>query len=170
MSAYDDVRAGKDVPLEDLLRDLAARGELTHLSIVAVAGKGPGGVVYSGSFTPAAQFGHGFSRDADPVKAIFEAVEQARIEALGANALGGVRGNLTAVLEASLERKGLNRVGDTAAPPIADILALLVRERLTGDAPPDAAKLLVDRFRGEIEAKAGPDVRTRAQAAARGES
>src|SRR5688572_27011783 len=30
--------------------------------------------------------------------AIFEAVEQARIEAIGANALGGVRANLTAVL------------------------------------------------------------------------
>jgi cobaltochelatase CobT len=91
-------------------------------------------------------------------KAIFEAVEQARIEALGSNALGGVRANLTAVLEASLERRGLNRIGETAAPPIADILSLLVRERLTGDAPPDAAKLLVDRFRGEIEAKAGPDL------------
>ena len=82
MSAYDDVRAGKDVPLEDLLRDLAARGELTHLSIVAVAGKGPGGVVYSGSFTPAAQFGHGFSRDADPVKAIFEAVRDKSLKRL----------------------------------------------------------------------------------------
>ena len=91
-------------------------------------------------------------------KAIFEAVEQARIEAIGSNALGGVRANLNAVLESSLERKGLNRLGDTAAAPIADILALLVRERLTGDAPPDVAKLLVDRHRAEIEAKAGPDL------------
>lgn len=74
MSVYDDVRAGKDVSLEELLRHLAAVGELTHLSIAAVAGKGPGGVVYSGSFTPATQFGHGFGRDADPVKAILEAV------------------------------------------------------------------------------------------------
>jgi cobaltochelatase CobT len=91
-------------------------------------------------------------------KAIFEAVEQARIEAIGANALGGVRANLNAVLESSLERKGLNRIGDTTAAPIADILALLVRERLTGDAPPDSAKILVDRLRGEIEAKAGADL------------
>ena len=91
-------------------------------------------------------------------KAIFEAVEQARIEAIGSNALGGVRANLNAVLEASLERKGLNRLGDTHAAPIADIVALMVRERLTGDAPPDAAKLLVDRHREEIEAKAGADL------------
>ena len=82
MSAYDDVKAGKDVPLEELLRHLAAVGELTHLSIAAVAGKGPHGVVYSGSFTPAAQFGHGFGRDADPVKAIFDAVRDKSLKRL----------------------------------------------------------------------------------------
>ena len=91
-------------------------------------------------------------------KAIFEAVEQARIEAIGSNALGGVRANLNAVLESTLERKGLNRLGDSHTAPIADIVALMVRERLTGDAPPDAAKLLVDRHREEIETKAGADL------------
>jgi cobaltochelatase CobT len=92
-------------------------------------------------------------------KAVFEAVEQARIEAIGANALGGVRANLTAVLESTLERKGLTRFAEAAAAvPISDIVGLIVRERLTGEAPPDAAKLLVDRLRPEIEAKAGPDL------------
>ena len=91
-------------------------------------------------------------------KAVYEAVEQARIEAIGANALGGVRANLAAVLEASIEKKGLNRFDDDAAPPLADILALMVRERLTGDAPPEAARMLIDRHRAEIEAKAGADL------------
>jgi cobaltochelatase CobT len=91
-------------------------------------------------------------------KAVYEAAEQARIEAIGANALGGVRANLAAVLEANIERKGLNRFDDTAAPPMADILGLMVRERLTGDPPPDGAKALVDRYRAEIEAKAGGDL------------
>jgi cobaltochelatase CobT len=91
-------------------------------------------------------------------KAIFEAVEQARIEAIGANALGGVRANLAAVLESNLERKGLNRLDDKAPAPIADVVALMVRERLTGEAPPDFTRALVDRYRGEIEAKAGPDL------------
>ena len=91
-------------------------------------------------------------------RAVFEAVEQARIDAIGANALMGVRANLTSALESSIEKRGLNRFDDPAAAPLADIVGLMVRERLTGDAPPDAAKMLVDRHRAEIEAKAGADL------------
>jgi len=90
--------------------------------------------------------------------AIFEALEQARTDAIGANALGGVRANLTAALEGEIERKGLNRVADRARTPMADVLSLLVRERLTGDAPPDGAKALVDQFRSDIEGRAGADL------------
>ncbi len=90
--------------------------------------------------------------------AVFEALEQARTDAIGANALGGVRANLAAALESDIERKGLNRVQDRARTPIADVLALMARERLTGDAPPDGAKALVDQFRAEIEGRAGQDL------------
>jgi cobaltochelatase CobT len=90
--------------------------------------------------------------------AIYEAVEQARIEAIGANALEGVRQNLNVVLDAAIERKGLARMDDRANAPVADILALLVRERLTGDAPPEGARKLVDMMRADIEAKAGADL------------
>jgi cobaltochelatase CobT len=93
-----------------------------------------------------------------PAQAVFEAIEQARIEAIGANNLGGVRQNLTAVLEASVERRGLNRIQDRAAVSMADVLGMMVRERLTGDAPPDGAKAMVDMFRDEVEAKAGKDL------------
>src|SRR5580692_2549647 len=72
---------------------------------------------------------------------------QARTDAIGANALMGVRANLTSALESSIEKKGLNRFDDPAAAPLADIVGLMVRERLTGDAPPDGAKMLVDRHR-----------------------
>ena len=89
---------------------------------------------------------------------VYDALEQARIEAIGANALAGVRDNLAAVLEQSAQRKGLNHIGDRAAAPMAEIVALMVRERLTGASPPPLAKALVDSFRDEIEAKAGPDL------------
>jgi cobaltochelatase CobT len=93
-------------------------------------------------------------------QAAFEALEQARLEAIGANALGGVRANLTAALESRLEKQGLTRAVafDRATAPMAEILGLMVRERLTGDAPPDGAKALVDILRAEIEGKAGRDL------------
>ncbi len=89
---------------------------------------------------------------------IYDALEQARIEAIGANALGGVRENLAVVLEHNMARKGLDHLVDPAAAPMADILALMARERLTGQPPPPAAKALVDAFRETVEAKAGPDL------------
>ncbi|MDO9338663.1 MAG: cobaltochelatase subunit CobT [Caulobacter sp.] len=102
---------------------------------------------------------HSRGRPASPQgQAVFEAVEQARIEAIGSNALGGVRQNLTTVLELAIERKGLARMQDRANAPLADIVSLMVRERLTGQAPPVAVQALVDQFRAEIEAKAGADL------------
>ncbi|HEY3800673.1 MAG TPA: cobaltochelatase subunit CobT [Caulobacteraceae bacterium] len=89
---------------------------------------------------------------------VYDALEQARIEAIGANALGGVRENLAAVWEHTLQRKGLDHLVDPAAAPMADIVALMARERMTGEPPPPSAKALVDAFREQIEAKAGPDL------------
>jgi cobaltochelatase CobT len=102
---------------------------------------------------------HGRSRPKSVEGAqVYDALEQARIEAIGANALGGVRDNLAAVWEHAAQRKGLDHLIDPAAAPIADILALIARERMTGAPPPASAKQLVDAFREQIESKAGPDL------------
>ena len=55
-------------------------------------------------------------------------------------------------------KKGLNRAVDPAAAPLADVVALLVRERLTGAPPPASAKAMVDALRAEIDAKAGAEM------------
>ncbi len=89
---------------------------------------------------------------------VYDALEQARIEAIGANALAGVKDNLAAVWEQAALKKGLHRDVDPAAAPLADVVALLVRERLTGAPPPACAKALVDALRAEIDAKAGADM------------
>src|SRR5580658_7189647 len=89
---------------------------------------------------------------------VYDALEQARIEAIGANALGGVKENLAAVWEQAIQRRGLDHLVDPAAAPMADILALIARERLTGMPPPPAAQALVDAFRPQIEARAGADL------------
>ena len=89
---------------------------------------------------------------------VYDALEQVRIEAIGANALGGVKTNLKAVHDAAWAKKVFNPIEAQANPPIADIVSLLVRERLTGVAPPLQAQPLVDLFRADIEAKAGADI------------
>lgn len=68
--------------LEERLRVLANAGELTHLSILPVAGKGPGGIVYAASYSPASKWGHGFGRDPDPVEAIHKAIDDERFAGL----------------------------------------------------------------------------------------
>lgn len=91
-------------------------------------------------------------------RAVFDAVEEMRVQSLGANALKGVSGNLTAALTDSLERRGAARMQDRSLAPLADAVALMVRERLTGLAPPPNAKALVDAWRNEIEKNAGADL------------
>ncbi|HEX8900844.1 cobaltochelatase subunit CobT [Vitreimonas sp.] len=88
-------------------------------------------------------------------RAVFDAVEEMRIQALGANAMKGVSNNLTASLTDQLERKGAPRLTDKSSAPLADAVALMVRERLTGLAPPANAKAMVDAWRADIERDAG---------------
>jgi cobaltochelatase CobT len=86
---------------------------------------------------------------------MYDAAEEMRCQALGANALKGVSDNLTAALVDKYERKGFSRMEDRTSAPLADALAMMVRERLTGQAPPDVAKGVTNIWRAEIEAKAG---------------
>ncbi|NEX92032.1 cobaltochelatase subunit CobT [Caulobacter sp. 17J65-9] len=90
--------------------------------------------------------------------AVFEALEQARIDAIGANTLGGVKANLAAALEHRLEKTGLNRVTDPSMVPLADALHLMVRERLTGEGPPDGSRIAVELVRENIERRAGREL------------
>jgi cobaltochelatase CobT len=91
-------------------------------------------------------------------RAVFEAVEQARVEAIGARRMDGVAQNLTAMLDERFHRAKFDQITERADAPIEDALALMVRERLTGMAPPPAAKKLVDLWRPLIEERAGRDL------------
>jgi cobaltochelatase CobT len=91
-------------------------------------------------------------------RAVFEAVEQARVEAIGARRMDGVAQNLTAMLDERFHRGKFDEITDRADAPIEDALALMVRERLTGMSPPPAAKRLVDLWRTLIEDRAGSDL------------
>lgn len=95
-----------------------------------------------------------FMPEGTDARAVWEAVEQARCEAVGARRMEGVRKNLSAMLEAKYAKAHLAEAHDVSEAPIADALALLVRERLTGDAPPPSAARAVDLWRPQIEQKA----------------
>ncbi len=91
-------------------------------------------------------------------RAVFEAVEQARVEAIGARRMAGVANNLSAMLDDRFHRGKFEEVSDRADAPIEEAVALMVRERLTGQAPPLAAKKLVELWRPLIEDRAGSDL------------
>lgn len=86
---------------------------------------------------------------------VFDAVEQARVESVGSQALAGVRANMNSALLTRLEKSGALRLTDAERVPVAEAVALLVRERLTGQRAPDGAGALLDLVRTELENKAG---------------
>ena len=91
-------------------------------------------------------------------RAVFEAVEQARVEAIGARRMDGVAQNLTAMLDDRFHRAKFDQISERSEAPIEEALSLMVRERLTGLTPPPAAKKLVDFWRPLIEDRAGKDL------------
>src|SRR6059058_20613 len=88
-------------------------------------------------------------------RGVFEAVEQARVEALGSRRMAGVAKNLGAMLDDHFHRGKFDEITDRADAPLSDALAMLVRERLTGLAPPQAARKVVDLWRPILEDKIG---------------
>ena len=91
-------------------------------------------------------------------RAVFDAVEQARVEALGARDMAGVRANLGHALEMRLRSDPLVRARTREEVPLASALGLIVRERLTGEAPPRIAAPGVALVREWIEEKAAADL------------
>jgi cobaltochelatase CobT len=94
------------------------------------------------------------SPSAGDAKAVFDAVERARVEALGSLRMRGVAKNLNAKLASQYERLP-DRDIDRQNAPLEDALALMVRERLTGAKPPRGANGIVDVWREWIDGRAG---------------
>ncbi|MCC6828073.1 MAG: cobaltochelatase subunit CobT [Novosphingobium sp.] len=90
-------------------------------------------------------------------RACYDAVELVRYEALGANAYAGIRDNLDAATEVRIGGDPITRARTPDEVPVQAALALLLRERLTGQAIPAAAQAGVDMMRGWIEDKAAGD-------------
>jgi hypothetical protein len=62
--------------LEDTIRDLAKRGEISHISLTP----SQNGKLWRGSFTMCSHFGVSFAEDADPVQALMLAFTSAKLK------------------------------------------------------------------------------------------
>jgi cobaltochelatase CobT len=102
---------------------------------------------------------HGASAPGEAVaRAVYDAVEQARVEAIGARGMEGVKANLNSALAMRLKSDPIRRARTAEEVPLSTALALKVRERLTGEpVPPDVRgpMAMVDQW---IEDKAGRDL------------
>ena len=91
-------------------------------------------------------------------RAVFEAVEQARVEALGARRMTGVAGNLAAMLDEQYRRQGFERITERTESTMAEAVRLLTREALTHEPPPPAARRVVDLWRSWLEPRIARDL------------
>ena len=87
--------------------------------------------------------------------AVFDALETARVEALGARAMGGVRANLAELAEARVRGDAIVRARTVEEVPLATAIGLIARARMTGAEPPAPARVGIDLVRKWIEDKAG---------------
>jgi cobaltochelatase CobT len=90
-------------------------------------------------------------------RACYDAVEMIRYEALGTKGFMGVRDNLDAALNVKMRTDPISRAQASDEVPIQAALALLLREKLTGQAPPAVAERGVAFMRDWIEEKAAAD-------------
>jgi len=91
-------------------------------------------------------------------RAVFDALETARVEALGARSMGGVRDNLRHLTEARVRSDAIVRAREAEEVPLPTAVSLIARERLTGEAPPPAAMEGLKLVAPWIEEKAAAEL------------
>jgi cobaltochelatase CobT len=93
----------------------------------------------------------------ETARAIFDAVEQARVESLGARRMAGVAQNISAMLDERYRKQGYERLSERSEGTLAEAIGLLAREQFTGSAVPRAAQAVVEQWRPWLEARIGKD-------------
>ena len=86
---------------------------------------------------------------------IYDAMEMARCEAVGARAMPGTATNIDAKIAHEAERKGYAQIGSNADAPLPVAAGYLVRHLATGRDLPAGAQNVMNLWRGFIEAQAG---------------
>ncbi|THV22460.1 cobaltochelatase subunit CobT [Peteryoungia ipomoeae] len=91
-------------------------------------------------------------------RAIFDAVEQARVESLGSIRMPGVASNIHSMNTEKYAKANFSTISRQEDAPLGEAVAMLVREKLTGQKAPESAGKVLDLWRPFIEGKAGADL------------
>ncbi|MFM9934612.1 MAG: cobaltochelatase subunit CobT [Novosphingobium sp.] len=108
---------------------------------------------------------HNRGAPAEPLaRACYDAIEQVRYEAAGSDGYAGMRGNLDAATTMRMASDPIARAARPEEVPLPSALAMLLREKLTGQPVPAAAEVGTAMVRSWIEARAGADFEGLAEA------
>ena len=82
----------------------------------------------------------------------YDALEQARIEVLGAQHMAGVSANLRGRLSEEMEQEGVGRMTERDQLPLPLALSLLARDRMDASSLPESTKHILDLWRNTLGA------------------
>ena len=91
----------------------------------------------------------------DMARDLYEAMETARCEAMGARDMPGTAGNIDAKIGHDAARRGYEQITQSADAPLAVAAGYLIRHLATGRDMPKGAQNVMDLWRGFIEDQAG---------------
>lgn len=101
---------------------------------------------------------HQAHRPLEPkASAMFDALELVRLEAIGGAQYPGMRANLAERHKVAFELNGYDRPSK-GEPPLHDIVAMLAREAITGETPPENISKLIATQRPWIESQANSHI------------
>lgn len=91
----------------------------------------------------------------DMARELYQAMEDARCEAVGARHMPGTAGNIDARIGHNASRKGYAQIRDRKDAPLPVAASYMIREMATGRTLPEGADNVLELWRGFIEERAG---------------
>ena len=89
---------------------------------------------------------------------IYEAMETARCEALGARDMPGTAGNIDAKIASETDRMGYREIKERSEAPLPEAAGFLIRSLATGRELPEGAQNVLNLWRDFLETQAGKTI------------
>jgi len=96
-----------------------------------------------------------YSPDGEMARDLYEAMETARCEAVGAREMPGTAGNIDAKIASDARKRGYDQITDAADAPLPVAAGYMIRHLATGREMPEGAGNVMRLWQGFIEQEAG---------------